>query len=286
MKSSAKDDSMILPDGRTLAYAEYGIPDGKPLLFFHGTPGSRLEQHPDHNIAKALGIRMIVPERPGYGHSDPQPGRSFLQWTDDMEYFMDQLGLEHCAIAGFSGGGPYAMGCAHRMPERITRLGLISSIAPFDNPYGTEGMNAQSLALYGLAQADPDTFNAQIQALATSGDSVYQIMTAGLPEPDSQIFTNTDMETMYRENMIEAVHSGVAGIVSDMLLIPKKWEFRPEDIRCETSLWQGLADINVPPDMGKYLNQAIPDCSATFLPGEGHFLLFTHWKKILATVTA
>jgi len=285
MKSSTKDDfAMILPDGRTLSYAEYGIPDGKPLLFFHGTPGCRLEQHPDHGITKALGIRMIVPERPGYGHSTTQPGHSILQWADDMEYFMDQLGLENTAIVGFSGGGPYAMACACRMPGRITRLGLASSTAPFDNPSGTEGVNAQSKALYALALADPETFNARIQALATDGETLFQIMTAGLPEPDIQVFANDDIATMYRANMAEAIRPGVSGIISDMLLLPKAWEFRPEDINCTTFLWQGLADINVPPAMGTYLSEAIPDCKATFLPGEGHFLLFTHWKEIVTVI--
>lgn len=285
MKPSAKDGSaMILPDGRTLSYAEYGSADGKPLLFFHGTPGSRLEQYPDQSIAKSLGIRVIVPERPGYGHSDPQLGRTILNWADDMEYFMDHLGLEEFAMAGFSGGGPYAMACAHRMPERITRLALISSIAPFDNPYGTDGMNTQSIALYGLALVDPGAFNTQIQALVSDSDALYQIMTSGLPEPDIKVFANSGMKSMYQADMAESVRYGVAGIVSDMLLIPQKWGFRPEDIGCRTYLWQGQADISVSPDMGKYLSQAIPDCSATVLPGEGHFLLFTHWKNILTTV--
>jgi len=275
---------MRLPDGRTLNYAEYGIPDGKPLLYFHGTPGSRLERHPAQGIAKTLGIRLVVPERPGYGSSSDQPGRSMLQWADDMEYFINQLGLERFAIIGFSGGGPYAMACALKMADHITRLGLASSIAPFDNPYGAEGMNAQSKAFYELALADPEAFHAQVQALATDGETLFQIITAGLPEPDTQLFTNDDLATMYRANMAESMRTGVAGIVSDTILLPRAWGFRPEDIGCDTYLWQGLADANVPPGMGRYLSEAIPGCQATFLPGAGHFLLFAHWKEILATV--
>lgn len=273
-----------LPDRRTLSYAEYGIPDGKPLLYFHGTPGSRLEQHPDHDIIKKLGIRLIVPERPGYGHSDQQPEGSILNWAEGMEYLMNQLGLKDCVIVGFSGGGPYAMACGCKMPERITRLALVSSVAPFNNPHGTDGMNAQSKALYELALADPEAFETQIQTLVTDGEMLFQIMTGGLPEPDSHVFANADMAAMYRGNMIEAVRPGVAGLVSDMLLMPAEWGFRPGDIRCRTFLWQGLADINVPPAMGKYLSETIPDCSATFLPDEAHFLLFKHWQKILTTI--
>jgi len=276
--------SLTLPDGRILGFAEYGSPSGKPVLFFHGTPGSRLEQLPEPSILKTLGIRLIVPERPGYGLSDPKPNRSILDWADDIQDLMDQLEIESCTLVGFSGGGPYAAACAHQIPKRVSQLILISSMAPFDNPYGTDGMNEQSLALFSLARSDPKTFETQIKSLLTDGETLFHIMTAGLPQPDARVFELTSMADMYRADMAEAIKRSVTGIVEDMILLSREWGYSVSDISCKTYLWQGLADMNVPPVMGKYLGETIPGCKTIFLPGEGHFMLFTRWQKIFGDI--
>lgn len=277
--------TLTLSDGRALGFSEYGRSDGRPLLLFHGAPGSRLECHPDQSILKELGVRLIVPDRPGYGISDSAPECTILSWADDVRQLMDSLEVECCPVIGFSGGGPYAMACAYMLPERISRLGLVSSVAPFDNPNGTDGMNEQSRALYALALADPATFGQQIESLVSSGEALFQIMTAGLPEEDRQLFASESLAGMYRKNMDEAVRSGVAGIVSDMLLYPQPWGFQPGDINCETCLWQGMKDINVPPSMGGYLAGEILDCNAFYLAEEAHFLLFSYWREILRRLT-
>jgi len=278
--------TIALSDGRALGFSEYGSSNGRPLLLFHGAPGSRLECHPDLSILKELGVRLIVPSRPGYGVSDSAPERTILSWTDDARQLMDSLEVECCPVIGFSGGGPYAMACAYMLPERVSRLGLVSSVAPFDNPNGTDGMNEQSRALYALALADPETFRLQIESLVSSGEILYQIMIAGLPEEDRQLFASESLSGMYRKNMDEAVRSGVAGIVSDMLLYPRSWGFQPRDINCETCLWQGMKDINVPPSMGRYLSGEILDCNTFYLTEEAHFLLFSHWREILRCLTS
>lgn len=275
------ESHILLRDGRLLGYAGYGDPGGKPLLFFHGVPGSRMEHHPDNAIAKALGWCVIVPDRPGYGLSDPEPNRTLLGWADDVQQLMDNLDIRSCALAGFSGGGPFAAACAIAMPERVTRLSLISSLAPLDNPYGTEGMNEQSQAMFGLARSDPEGFAAQIQSLVTDSEALFQIMTAGLPRPDTDLFALPGISAMYRADMAAAAAQGTEGIVRDMLLLSRKWGFEAKDIRCPTSVWQGMADINVPPSMGRYWAENIPGCQSHFLPGEGHFMLFRHWREIL-----
>ena len=276
----ALDNHISLRDGRRLGYAEYGVRAGKPVLFFHGIPGSRLEHHPDQNIVKAHKLRIIAPDRPGYGISDPEPTRSIVDWADDIRELMDQLNIESCSIIGFSGGGPFAAACAYRIPERISQLCLINSMAPFDNPYGIEGMNERSQALFKLTRSDPREFEAQIQPLATDGETLLQIMTAELPPQDVRVFAMPGMAEMYRADMAEAIRQGVTGIVSDMLLLSRDWGFRLENISCKTYLWQGLEDINVPPDMGHYLAEAIPSCQSHFIHDHGHFLLFPYWKKI------
>jgi pimeloyl-ACP methyl ester carboxylesterase len=116
-------------DGRTLAYAEYGDPDGKLVFYFHGTPGSRLEHHSDDAIARERGARIITADRPGYGHSDFQPHRTFLDWPDDVVQLADALEIERFAVCGWSGGTPHAAACAYKIPDRLTNVCLFSGTA-------------------------------------------------------------------------------------------------------------------------------------------------------------
>jgi pimeloyl-ACP methyl ester carboxylesterase len=97
--------SIALPDGRTLAYAEYGNPCGKPVFFFHGTPGSRFFRPPDR-ITSRVGVHLICMDRPGYGLSTFQPGRRIVDWPEDILQLADFLGLDKFVVAGHSGGGP------------------------------------------------------------------------------------------------------------------------------------------------------------------------------------
>ena len=130
---------MELNDGRTLGYAEWADPQGKPVLHFHGSGRSRLEHPSDKSMLE--GVRPITADRPGHGLSDSQPGRRLLDWPDDVTAPADHLGLDRFAVSGWSFGGPYAMTCAHKIPERVTTAGLISSFAPYDRPRSTDGMD-------------------------------------------------------------------------------------------------------------------------------------------------
>lgn len=124
------DQSITLSDGRLLGFQGLGAPDGRPLFFFHGTPGSRLVFSPNDPIAQIPGLHLIIPDRPGYGLSDPQPGRTLLDWPGDVAELADHLGLDAFAVAGESGGGPHALACAYRLADRVTMALALSSPAP------------------------------------------------------------------------------------------------------------------------------------------------------------
>jgi pimeloyl-ACP methyl ester carboxylesterase len=104
--------SIQLKDNRNLGFAEYGKRDGVPVLYFHGTPGSRLMPRADIGVAEKVGIRLIVPDRPGYGVSDFQPARQVVDWPNDVVELADALALARFGIVSVSGGSPYAAACA------------------------------------------------------------------------------------------------------------------------------------------------------------------------------
>src|SRR5205823_6605134 len=122
-----------LSGGRRLGYADWGDPDGRPLLFFHGTPASRLAVEWADGSAAEHGIRLLSLDRPGHGLSDPAPGRSLLDWARDIDAFADALGLERFAVAGWSGGGPYVLACAYALTDRLADAVVLSGCGPLDS---------------------------------------------------------------------------------------------------------------------------------------------------------
>ncbi len=129
-----------LSDGRSLAYAEYGDPRGRPVFFFHGTPGSRFFR-PADEITRNMGVRLITADRPGYGLSTFQPGRRILDWPSDITQLADHLGINRFAVAGHSGGGPYVLACAAALPERVSAAALVAAAGPVDASAATLGMS-------------------------------------------------------------------------------------------------------------------------------------------------
>src|SRR5262249_2501635 len=148
--------ALALADGRTLEWAEFGEPTGRPLFFFHGTPGSRLAGIALDEVARARGVRVIAPDRPGCGRSDPKLGRTRRDWPAGGRAVADSLQVDRFPVTGISGGGPYAAVCAWALPERVTGAAILSGIGPTDHPGATREMlwtNRVSLSLSRRAPA-------------------------------------------------------------------------------------------------------------------------------------
>lgn len=120
-----------MPDGRRLGYSECGDPNGALVLYFHGTPGSRIETRLIAGEAAAGGVRLIAVERPGIGLSDYQQGRTILDWPADVENFAAAIGYGEApfGVIGLSGGAPYALACVKCIPQRMTHVALVSGHA-------------------------------------------------------------------------------------------------------------------------------------------------------------
>ena len=144
--------SFRLPDGRTLAYAEYGAPDGKPVFYFHGPAGSRLEPAMlDGKDFEKAGIRLIACDRPGMGGSDFQPGRGFSHWPADIVALADSLGLGKFGVFGVSGGGGYVSACARLIPDRLSAAVIVSGAGRMDSPEARAGLPVMGRLMWGLA---------------------------------------------------------------------------------------------------------------------------------------
>lgn len=283
------DNVTRLADGRLLGYSDFGDPSGTPIMLFHGFPGSRLEAVLGHDAATRAGVRLICPDRPGMGLSAFLPRRSILDWPRDVADLADALGLPRFGVGGVSGGGPYAAVCALRLADRLTGAAIISGVAPFDAPDATQGMNGMNRVMFTLARRAPVLARLPMllfQIAARSPQRAIDRMIGSLPETDRAIMRRPAVRAAFADDLAEAFRAGGRGPAWELVLYSRPWGFRLEDIGMEVHLWQGEADTNVPPSMGRYQAGAIPNCRATFFPGEGHLLLVDRMDEILGAMAA
>ena len=277
--------TLRLPDGRLLSYAEYGAPAGRPLFFFHGGNDSRLEAALLQETAGELGIRVIAPDRPGYGQSDFQPGRTFGHWPSDVARLADALAIRRFAVVGHSGGGPHAAAVAQAMPERLTGVALISSPAPPGS--SNQGMHPLFRLVNFLMSASPRLHRRLMQQTSDQVRATPEKFFAqwGRMSPaDGRLFaTRPAVKAIIAAEMVEAAQQGIAAILQEHPLYKRPWGFDLAAIAGPVAIWHGLADPQAAPAWGASLAARIPGAVPHFIPNEGHFsILVTHQAEIMA----
>lgn len=283
-----------LRDGRILAFAEYGSPSGHAVVYCHGVPSSRVEGDLiiNSSLASALGLRVIVPDRPGIGRSTYQHKRWLTGWPDDVAELASLLGLDRFAVLGSSGGGPYALACGIRYPQRVSAVGLLGAVAPADAPGMMQAMSGPLRLMFRLARFAPallrTVYRLNLRAVARGGERAGERMAQWAPEPDRVLLQRPEIRDGFTACFVEACRQGPAGAALDVRLIAQPWGIDLSAMRVPTFLWHGELDRNVPVVAGRYLAAAIPNCRATFYPQEAHLSLpLNHQEEILrALVTA
>lgn len=281
------NQQLRLRDERKLGFAEYGRPDGIPIVYFHGWPSCRLEAAAVTPLCQELGVRIIAPDRPGFGLSDFQPGRRIPDFAADVIQLGDYLELPRFAVLGVSGGGPYAAACAARIPERLSASLLVCSVAPADAPNATKGMVAVNRLLLSMAHRTPGLAQCVARlclwAIWRKGNQVLpKAIEARLPVADQKALASEQLREALTASSREALRRGVQAAAADGLLYGRPWGFKLREIRVPVYLWHGERDVIVPPGMGHYLADNIPNCRAFFFPEDGHFSLpFTRLREIL-----
>ncbi|MFW9999600.1 MAG: alpha/beta fold hydrolase [Candidatus Hodarchaeota archaeon] len=287
-----------LKDGRKLGYAEFGVPEGKTIFYFHGHGSSRLEPKMYGFDDKQFDIRLISIDRPGRGLSDFKQNRTILDWPDDVIELANNLNIEKFAVLGGSGGCPYALICALKIPERLTYCGIVSGLGPIN--LGLEGMDKGKQKELKLARDKPGLLTKFYKIIQKKIlkmkektpqelEKTFQKRSKNLPEPDKKIMVDPNKIPLYIELMAEPFRQGVAGVVHDVKLLSSDWGFSLKEIpsNIKIFLWHGELDTSVPVRMGKSMCEAIPNCTSKFYPNEAHVsTAINHIEDILKTLTS
>ncbi len=294
--TTASDRSVLLSDGRQLAYIECGDPAGEPVFHFHGHPGSRLEALIASDAAARAGVRLISVDRPGMGRSDFKPRRRLLEWADDIAALADALAIDKFAVEGTSGGGPYTAACAFKLADRITACGIVAGLGPIHR-FGTRGMMAVNRLQFGLARRAPWLLRPMFwlylgrhRGIAGDEDRLAAMAGGVATQLPASIATSeesrSDLAKAYLREMFEAFRQGNWGPSYDAWLFVQPWGFELEAIQCQrVYVWHGERDVHVPVSMGRAVAAAIPGCRATFFPEETHLeTAFGHLDEVMTVM--
>ena len=270
------------PDGRTLAIEDAGDPAGRPVLVHNGTPNSRHLYRPAAADAAARGLRLIGYDRPGYGGSTPQPGRTVADCAADVRAICAELGIERLATWGVSGGGPHVLACAALLPDLVTAAASLASLAPAD-AVGLDwfdGMGQDNADDYRLLKTDPDAVRAKLesdreQALAASAADLAKMLETLLTPTDAAVLTGEFAEYLAYADR-EGLAPGTQGWWDDGVAHASPWGFELSAIRVPVLLMHGRHDQFVPFGHGQWLAARIPGVDARLLDHDGHLTLETN----------
>lgn len=282
------DLTITLTDGRALAYREYGDPDGAPVVNCHGGLLCGLDVAPFADAARALGLRLISPDRPGIGASGSSPARTTADWADDVHALLDALGIGRAAVFGWSMGGQYALACGARIADRVDRVVVVAGCLPLDDAATFEHLNAMDRRLTRLAQHHPrvarDVFRSLGEVARHRPEAWAHLTTRGaVPEEGRALDALPD--PAIASAAAQALEHG-DGMVEEYVAWARPWGFVPEDVAAPTVIHQGTHDDLVPHAWADILAVRISGARLVSHEGAGHFLTYRDPAAVLRDLVA
>ena len=238
-----------LPDGRSIRFTSAGPADGFPVVYLHGAIGSPRWRTPGlDELIDRLSIRYLVINRPGFGGSDPSPGRSVVDFASDLGQVMSALGYRRFSVVGVSAGGPYALACGGVLAERIAALAAVSPLGP-------------------------------VSGRRPCHDVRYRLPLVPFGPPHGPAVAHVCLRAarMHRQTPARAM-------VEDYRVCRRHWGFEPTDVRVPVTLWHGRADRLVPLSQTLELAAAIPNSTALIDRDGGHFFYSRRLADIVDTL--
>lgn len=268
-----------LSDGRLLGWAEWGPPDGVPVLLCPGAATSRWLGF-GTDVVEAHGVRLVSTDRPGLGVSTPAPGRTFSDFADDIRQLAALRGLGRLPVVGNSQGAPFALACAEQ--GVASALAVVSGADEVAAPEFATALAANLRKLVDRTATDP--VGAEEFFAGLGPDAMWDMVMSGSPECDLAVYQDPHFAAAYRRALEEGFAQGAAGYARDTVLAMGRWPFDLAKIAVPVDIWYGERDTTHSPDNGAFLASRIPGARRRVVPGIGGAVLWTHAEQILTSL--
>lgn len=274
-------------DKRLLEYTEFGDPDGTPLIYLHGILHSRKQFHPFSSYAEKHGIRIIAPERAGFGLSSRLPNGSLCSYASNIRQLSDMLGLERFYLFGDGHGAPAALACANRMPEQTIRA-AVTGCMPDPTFDSMETLLPFDRRLLAMAKATPSSilypFSKIILKSLIKNNNYFNLMADEFGSADKLIISTPEHREIFQESMENISPENVDGFIDDYYarLIP--WDFKLQETQPEIHFWHGADDRYSSIKSLNKITSCLPNCHTHILKEHGRYLFFSHVDEILKTL--
>jgi pimeloyl-ACP methyl ester carboxylesterase len=284
----------IVRDRRVVRVRDAGDPEGAVVLYFHGTPGSRLDISFGDEVAAGHGVRVVSFDRPGYGGSTPA-AFGLASLAADALAIADELGVARFATLGLSGGGPGALATAAAGGERVTRVGVASGAGPFQEvPGALDALDENDRAAVALLPGDPAGaaagFAAGFEPLAVlsradGGSGLVAAFEEALSARDRELVADPRFGTVFTDTITEGLRVGTSGGGWDNVSWVGGWDVDLATVRCPVLLWYGREDLMAPPAHGQWLAEHLFRARLVLRDGEGHLGIYDHFGEMLDALT-
>jgi pimeloyl-ACP methyl ester carboxylesterase len=276
---------MSLPGGSRLSWYEFGDPDGSPVIYTAGTPVSGLGGASYDEAARAAGLRWISPDKPGYGGSDYQRGRSLISWGDDLAALAGHLGLARFALAGESGGGPFTLAAAYQLADRVSVAALIATGGPMD-PAERAGQQARNRFYGWLARSVPALnavpFTVMRWSLASPARRERSLRREMAATPQAK---QAGLRIEF-EAVADALRPGTRGAVQEIALTKRPWPFPLSEVKTPVHLWHGALDRNAPIAIARRLARELPDATLHVSESSEHDVGHDRSDEIMSVIAS
>jgi pimeloyl-ACP methyl ester carboxylesterase len=284
------EGNVAVGDERQLGFAEFGDPQGRAIFWLHGTPGARRQIPTEARVfAEHNGLRLIGIDRPGIGSSTPFQYDNVVAFADDLSTVADTLGIGKMAIVGLSGGGPYTLGCAAVMPDRVVTVGVLGGVAP---TRGADAIGGGVVALSSYVAPLLERVGLPIRLAAVAlvwlirplAEPALSLYARISPEGDRRLLVRPEFKAMFLDDLLNGSRKQLAAPFADVVVFARDWGFRLEQVKVPVNWWHGDRDHIVPFGHGEHVVARLPDAELYPIPGESHMAGLGRAEEILRRV--
>ena len=284
------EGNIAVDSERQLGFAEFGDPQGRAIFWLHGTPGARRQIPTEARVcAEQRGIRLIGIDRPGIGSSTPFQYANVGEFAYDLATMADVLGIGKMMVVGLSGGGPYTLGCAAALPDRVLAVGVLGGVAPTVGPdaigggvmgFGTTVAPLIEVAGYPLRMVAAALIQL-IRPVATPALYAYARIS---PEADRRLLVRPEFQAMFLDDLLNGSRKQLSAPFADVVVFARDWGFRLDEVKVPVRWWHGDQDHIVPFAHGEHVVSRLPDAELFPIPGESHLAGLGRAEEILQSM--